>query len=49
MTKKEAFDIINGADIMVLNRDNREFNHAIILALNALLKEDRDEKKNERT
>ena len=36
MTKKEAIEILNGAEIMVLNRDFEKFNQAIILAISSL-------------
>lgn len=43
MTNEEAIDILNGAEVMVLNRDFDEFNKAIMLAILALHPESKKE------
>lgn len=43
MTKNEAIDILNGAEVMVMNRDFDKFNHAIMLAILALSAESKKE------
>ena len=39
MTEKEAIKQLEGASLMLFNRDYKKFNEAIIMAINALQKQ----------
>lgn len=44
MTREEAARIIDGAEVMILNRDSKQFNKAIIMAIDALRELDAQER-----
>ncbi len=43
MTREEAVRILDGAEVMMLNRDLKQFSNAIIMAIHALRKLDEQE------
>lgn len=44
MTREEAARILDGAEVMILNRDTKQFNKAIIMAIDALRELDAQER-----